>query len=47
MNPILQIQDVQKIFGKGVNQFTALRDINFTIQQGEMVGIMGPSGAGK
>lgn len=47
MNPILQIQDVQKIFGKGANQFTALRDINFTIQQGEMVGIMGPSGAGK
>lgn len=47
MNPILQIQDVQKTFGKGANQFTALRDINFTIQQGEMVGIMGPSGAGK
>lgn len=47
MNSILQIQDVQKTFGKGANQFTALRDINFTIQQGEMVGIMGPSGAGK
>lgn len=37
------VQDINKNFG----QFQALQNINFTIQQGELVALLGPSGCGK
>lgn len=47
MESLLQVKNVEKVFGKGTNTFKALKDISFTIDHGEFVGIMGPSGAGK
>jgi len=47
MEYVLQVNNVEKTYGKGTNTFMALKDITFTIEPGEFVGIMGPSGAGK
>ena len=40
----LQIQDIQKRFGTETH---ALRGVSFTVEQGEFVSVIGPSGAGK
>ncbi|PEC57239.1 peptide ABC transporter ATP-binding protein [Bacillus cereus] len=42
---MIQLANVAKGFGK--NDFSALKDINLTIEKGEMIAIMGPSGSGK
>ncbi|MDC2944169.1 ABC transporter ATP-binding protein [Bacillus thuringiensis] len=42
---MIQLVNVAKGFGK--NNFSALKDINLTIEEGEMIAIMGPSGSGK
>ncbi|GLO67942.1 MULTISPECIES: ABC transporter ATP-binding protein [Oceanobacillus] len=47
MESLLQVNNVEKVYGKGINTFKALENISFTIDHGEFVGIMGPSGAGK
>lgn len=45
---VLEVSNVQKIYGsKGESQFHALKGVSLNIQEGEFVGIMGPSGAGK
>ncbi|MHA2070256.1 MAG: ABC transporter ATP-binding protein [Candidatus Thorarchaeota archaeon] len=46
-NAIIQLEDVNKEFGKGKNTVAALKDINLEIHQGEFVAIVGPSGCGK
>ncbi|MFX1262213.1 MAG: ABC transporter ATP-binding protein [Promethearchaeota archaeon] len=46
-NAIIQLEDVNKEFGKGKNTVAALKDINLEIQQGEFVAVVGPSGCGK
>jgi polar amino acid transport system ATP-binding protein len=43
MEPIIRIENVVKRFGN----FVALRGINFEVQRGEVVVIIGPSGSGK
>jgi len=43
MNPSISIQNVSKSFGKK----TILKDIHFDIQEGNIYGFIGPSGAGK
>jgi len=43
---ILKLKHISKIYGDKV-QYSALKDINLTIEKGEFVGIMGPSGSGK
>ncbi|MBN2509715.1 MAG: LPS export ABC transporter ATP-binding protein [Spirochaetales bacterium] len=40
---ILRVEGVQKLFGKK----TAVRDVSFSMKQGEIVGLLGPNGAGK
>ncbi len=47
MNTVLQANNLKKIYGSKINMYTALDDIDLTIEEGEFVGIMGPSGAGK
>lgn len=45
---VVNAKNIFKTFGKrNEMQFSALNDVSFTIQEGEFVGIMGPSGAGK
>lgn len=44
---VIELKDVNKVYGKGEAKVTALKDINFQANKGEVVLIMGPSGAGK
>lgn len=47
MKPIIQVKNVTKIYGSKTNKTVALTNVNFEINKGEFVGIMGPSGSGK
>ncbi len=44
---IIEIKDLVKKFTVGNGFFTALNQINLTIEKGEFAGIIGPSGSGK
>lgn len=46
---LLEVKNVKKIYTTrfGSNQVEALRDVNFTVERGEYVAIMGESGSGK
>ena len=46
-NTIIHMQDVVKTYDTGDVPFTALKNVNIDIQQGEFLGITGKSGAGK
>ncbi|MBD8519287.1 ABC transporter ATP-binding protein [Lysinibacillus fusiformis] len=43
MNAVIDVQNLKKTF----NKETALQDVSFTIQKGEIFGFLGPSGSGK
>ena len=45
--PVLDVQHIEKIYGSRSNVTHALRDVSFTVNQGDFVGIMGASGSGK
>lgn len=45
--PIIQIKDLEKRFKSKHTEVYALRNINLTIRQGDIFGIIGKSGAGK
>lgn len=47
MNPVLQVKQVEKYFGRANNLTKALNQISFNINAGEFVAIMGASGSGK
>ena len=45
---MIQIKNLVKIYNKGkTNEFCALKGIDLSIEEGEMVAIIGKSGAGK
>lgn len=46
---LLEVKNVKKIYTTrfGSNQVETLRDVNFTVERGEYVAIMGESGSGK
>jgi putative ABC transport system ATP-binding protein len=45
--PIIEAQGVSKTYDTGKLKVNALKSVDLTIRQGEMVSVMGPSGCGK
>lgn len=45
--PLIVLSGVTKIFGEGQAAVEALRGVNFRVDEGEFVAVMGPSGSGK
>ena len=47
MNTILKLEHIQKYYGNEGNITKAIKDISFSVEAGEFLGIMGASGSGK
>jgi lipoprotein-releasing system ATP-binding protein len=46
-NLVLEVRDVDKIFGEGETAVYALKNVSFSIKKGEFILIVGSSGSGK
>jgi NitT/TauT family transport system ATP-binding protein len=47
-HPAIELRDVMKRFpARGGGEYTATRDVSFTVGQGEFVSVVGPTGCGK
>ncbi len=44
---MIECKNISKIYSTGVGEVTVLKNLSFTITDGEFVAIMGPSGSGK
>ena len=47
MREILQVRNISKKYQDKNGETDALKNVNFTVYQGEFVSIIGPSGCGK
>lgn len=46
--PLLKVTGLSKVFQLGRNKtVTALNNVNFEVEDGEIFGILGPNGSGK
>jgi putative ABC transport system ATP-binding protein len=45
--PVVQVERVSKTFGRGELAVQALKPCSFSVEQGELVALLGPSGSGK
>ncbi len=46
-NNLIQLEDLKKVYTIGETQVHALRGVSYSIQEGDLMAIMGPSGSGK
>ena len=44
---MIELKDVNKIYGTGDGAVHALKDVNVTIEDGKLTAILGKSGSGK
>lgn len=47
MDTVIEVHNLTKVYGKRSSAFTALKNLNLTINKGESVAIVGKSGSGK
>ncbi len=47
MTSTLELRHVSKTYGSGPTEVHALREVDLTVERGELVAVMGPSGSGK
>jgi putative ABC transport system ATP-binding protein len=47
MTSALELRHVSKVYGSGPSEVHALRDVDLSVDRGELVAVMGPSGSGK
>ena len=47
MPPIIQVENITKVYRIGKVEVPALRGVSFAVERGEFVSIVGPSGSGK
>jgi putative ABC transport system ATP-binding protein len=46
-DPLIDVHGLTKVYGEGPAAVEALRGIDFSLDQGEFIAVMGPSGSGK
>jgi len=46
-NHILELKNINQVYGSGNQRFVAIKDANLVINEGEFVTLLGPSGCGK
>ncbi len=44
---ILEVKNLNKVYGKGKNEVIALNNVSFSVEKGQFVAIIGASGSGK
>jgi putative ABC transport system ATP-binding protein len=47
MTSALELRHVSKTYGSGPSEVNALREVDLSVERGELVAVMGPSGSGK